>query len=241
VALIGVLAATAMVTVFSLDEHGIAVIGQIPAGLPAPGLPQVSMHDLAALLLPSVGVAIVAFSDNVLTARSFASRHHQEIDAMPNSRARCVQRGRRSDEWLPVSLRQPHCAGDAAATTPVVLVDHVAGVLAVMLFARGVLASFPMAALGALVVYAALRSSTCRGSRWHASPQRILLAIATTVAVLGIGVLYGGPVAVGLSILELLGASRMRMTAFSVRPRDRRCTTSTTIRRPNRCRPVVYR
>jgi sulfate permease, SulP family len=79
-------------------------------------------------------------------------------------------------------------------------------VLAVMLFARGVLASFPMAALGALVVYAALRLIDVPGFKRLARFRRseFILAIATTVAVLGIGVLYGVLVAVGLSILELL-------------------------------------
>jgi sulfate permease, SulP family len=209
VALIGVLAATAVVTVFSLDEHGIAVIGQIPAGLPAPGLPQVSMHDLAALLLPSVGVAIVAFSDNVLTARSFASRHHQEIDANAELRALGVSNAAAGlTNGFPVSSSGSRTAlGDAVGSrTQLYSLITLLSVLAVMLFARGVLASFPMAALGALVVYAALRLIDVPGfkrlARFRGS--EFILAIATTVAVLGIGVLYGVLVAVGLSILELL-------------------------------------
>jgi SulP family sulfate permease len=67
--LIGVLAATVVVAVFSLDTNGIAVVGQIPFGLPAPGVPALSTDDLTTLLFPAVGIAIVAFSDNVLTAR----------------------------------------------------------------------------------------------------------------------------------------------------------------------------
>ena len=209
VALIGVLAATAVVTVFSLDEHGIAVIGQIPAGLPAPGLPQVSMHDLAALLLPSVGVAIVAFSDNVLTARSFASRHHQEIDANAELRALGVSNAAAGlTNGFPVSSSGSRTAlGDAVGSrTQLYSLITLLSVLAVMLFARGVLASFPMAALGALVVYAALRLIDVPGFKRLARFRRseFILAIATTVAVLGIGVLYGVLVAVGLSILELL-------------------------------------
>ena len=75
-----------------------------------------------------------------------------------------------------------------------------------MLFARGVLASFPTAALGALVVYAALRlidvSEFRRLARFRRS--ELILALATTVAVLGLGVLYGVLAAVTLSILDLL-------------------------------------
>jgi sulfate permease, SulP family len=79
-------------------------------------------------------------------------------------------------------------------------------VLVVMLFGRGVLATFPTAALGALVVYAALRLVDVpefkRLRRFRRS--ELILALATTAAVLVFGVLYGVLVAIGLSILELL-------------------------------------
>ena len=75
------LLATAAVVVFALKDHGIAVIGDIPAGLPIPQVPDASMSDMRALLLPAVGVAIVAYSDNVLTARAFATRNHYTVDA----------------------------------------------------------------------------------------------------------------------------------------------------------------
>jgi sulfate permease, SulP family len=79
-------------------------------------------------------------------------------------------------------------------------------VLVVMLFGCGVLATFPSAALGALVVYAALRlidvSEFKRLARFRRS--EVLLVLATTAAVLVFGVLYGVLVAIGLSILELL-------------------------------------
>lgn len=75
-----------------------------------------------------------------------------------------------------------------------------------MLFARSKLAMFPMAALGALVVYAALRlidvSEFRRLARFRRS--ELVLALATTAAVLGLGVLYGVLVAVALSILDLM-------------------------------------
>ena len=209
VALIGVLAATAVVAAFSLDEHGIAVVGHIPAGLPAPGLPQVSMHDLAALLLPSVGVAIVAFYDNVLTARSFAARKNQEIDANAELRALGVCNAAAGlTHGFPVSSSGSRTAlGDAVGSrTQLYSLVALLSVLAVMLFAQGVLSSFPMAALGALVVYAALRLIDVPEFKRMARFRRseLILALATTAAVLGFGVLYGVLAAIGLSILDLL-------------------------------------
>jgi len=82
----------------------------------------------------------------------------------------------------------------------------VAAVVVVLLAGRSVLALFPMAALGALVIYAALRlievAEFRRIARFRLS--ELLLAVATTAGVLLLNVLYGVLVAIGLSILDLL-------------------------------------
>ncbi|WP_308221240.1 SulP family inorganic anion transporter [Nocardia sputi] len=79
--LIAVLPATAVVTVFSLDRFGIRLIGAIPTGIPAPGSGTVTMTDVTALILPAIGIAVVGFSDCVLTARAFAARHGDRVEA----------------------------------------------------------------------------------------------------------------------------------------------------------------
>ncbi len=72
--LLAIVLATATVTVFGLKARGLGVVGPIPARPPAPGLPDVQLAVLRQLLLPALSVLIVAFSDDVLTARSFARR-----------------------------------------------------------------------------------------------------------------------------------------------------------------------
>lgn len=72
--LLAVLLATATVAAFGLAGHGVQVVGRIPAGLPVPAIPGVHLHDLRELLLPAFSVFVVAFSDDVLTARAFARR-----------------------------------------------------------------------------------------------------------------------------------------------------------------------
>nr|MDT0524804.1 SulP family inorganic anion transporter [Streptomyces sp. DSM 41633] len=49
--LVAVLAATAVVWLFSLDDKGIRVVGGIPVGVPKPTLPPVPMTELAALVI----------------------------------------------------------------------------------------------------------------------------------------------------------------------------------------------
>ena len=63
------------------------MVGAIPSGLPTPGVPRIPLADFTALLFLPAGIAIVAFSDNVLTARTFAVRHGQDVDANAELRA----------------------------------------------------------------------------------------------------------------------------------------------------------
>ncbi|HET9563450.1 MAG TPA: sulfate permease [Mycobacterium sp.] len=207
--LIAILLATAIVAVFSLDRYGIRVIGEIPGGLPMPGLPGIPLADVSALLIPAAGIAIVAFSDNVLTARTFAARHGQRIDANAELRALGVCNvGTGLLHGFPVSSSGSRTAlGDALGSrTQLYSVVTLVFVLLVMVAGRGVLANFPMAALGALVVYAALRLVDVpefkRLARFRHS--ELILALATAASVLLFGLLYGVLVAVVLSILDLL-------------------------------------
>jgi len=209
VPLLGMLLAAGTVAVFGLREAGIGVVGEIPAGLPVPGLPHVSSGDLPSLLLPAVGIAIVGFSDMVLTARAFAARQGQSVDAGQELRALGVMnlvaglfRG------FPVSCSGSRTViGDALGSrTQLYSVVTLATVIAALFVAGPVLASFPTAALGAVVVYAALRLIDVGEFRRIGAFRRseLVLALATTAGVLGLGVLYGVLVAIGLSILDLL-------------------------------------
>jgi sulfate permease, SulP family len=207
--LIGMLLAASVVAAFSLQDQGIKVIGEIPAGLPTPTLPAVTTGDLTALVLPAVGVAIVAYSDNVLTARAFAIRNDYRVDANQELLAlgaanvsAGVFRG------FPVSSSASRTVIADALGSRSQLYSLVAlGAVALTLLAgRVVLAAFPTAALGAIVVYAALRLIDLGEFRRIARFRRseLVLSLATTTAVLLLGVLYGVLAAVALSILNLL-------------------------------------
>jgi high affinity sulfate transporter 1 len=207
--LIAVLAAAAAVAALSLKSKGIVVVGSVPSGLPRPAVPFVSPNELATLVIPAAGIAIVAFSDNILTARIFATRHGYEIDANAELRAIGVCNiAAGLTRGFPVSSSGSRSAiGDAVGSrTQVYSLVALAMVLVVMLFASDLLAQFPSAALGALVVYAALRLIDIAEFRRLARFRRseLVIALVTTAAVLGIGVLYGVLAAVALSVLDLL-------------------------------------
>ena len=206
---IAVLVATASVGAMSLDALGIVVVGEVPSGLPTPDLPPVSLADLATLIVPAVGIAIVAFSDNVLSARAFATRRSEEIDANAELRAvgMCnITAGVTHGFPVSSSGSRTAIADIVGSRTQLYSLVALGCVVAVLVFAGDLLAMFPTAALGALVIFAALHLIDIAEFRRLARFRRseLILALATTAAVLGFGVLYGVVVAVALSILELL-------------------------------------
>jgi sulfate permease, SulP family len=207
--LIGMLAAAAVVAVFSLEDHGVRLVGDIPGGLPDVALPAVGLGDLSDLLAPALGVMIVAYVDNVLTARAFAARNGYRIDpnqellalGVSNLAVGCTQ-------GFPVSSSGSRTVvGDALGSrSQLHSLVALASVVIALVFLRPLLASFPTAALGAIVVYAALRLIDLAEFRRFAAFRRseLLLALATTAGVLALGVLTGILIAVGLSIADLL-------------------------------------
>jgi sulfate permease, SulP family len=205
--LLAVLLATAVFTVLNPDEWDIDIIGEIPAALPSPTLPPMDVYP--ELVLPAFGVLIVAYTDNVLTGRAFAVRGGYRVGANQELLALAgANLGAGSLQGFPVSSSGSRTAiGDATGSRSQVysLVALIA-VLAVLLFFRPVLARFPMASLGAIVVYAAIRLIDIPGFRRLAAFRRneFFLAIAACIGVLVFGILYGILVAVGLSVAELL-------------------------------------
>jgi SulP family sulfate permease len=205
--LLAVLLATATVAVFGLDEHGIRVVGHVPAGLPEPMLPPV--EDLSRLLLPALGLLLVGYTDNVLTARAFAGRGGTAIDANQELLALgAANIGSGLLSGFPVSSSGSRTAlGDAAGSrTQLYSLVALVWVLATLLFLGPLLAHFPIAALGALVAYAATRLIDLHGFRQLAAFRRneLLLALAALAGVLVFDILYGVLVAVALSVAEML-------------------------------------
>ncbi|MFC7259452.1 SulP family inorganic anion transporter [Streptomyces lutosisoli] len=204
--LLAVVLGTAAVAAFGLEDHGIAVIGAVPSGLPRPGLP--TPGDLPQLVLPALGVLLVGYTDVILTARAFAVRG-DELD--PNQELLALgaaNLGAGVLHGLPVSssASRTALARSAGGRTQVYSLVACAAVLAVLLFLSPLLANTPVTVLGALVVYAAVRMMDLAGFRRLAAFRRreLLLALGCMAGVLALDILYGVLVAVGLSVAELL-------------------------------------
>ena len=207
--LLAVLLATSAVYLFQLNERGIAVIGEIPAGLPSLKVPRgFSSQQLVYLLSSAIGIALVGYSDNVLTARAFGAKNNYRIDGNQELLALgAVNIGNGIMQGFPVSSSGSRTAiGDSLGSRSQLfsLVAFLIVIL-VLLFLRPLLSLFPKAALGAIVIYAALRlieiSEFNRLRCFKTSEFR--LALVTMFGVLATDILVGVGVAVGLSVVDL--------------------------------------
>jgi sulfate permease, SulP family len=206
--LLAVLISTAAVKIFDLDLQGLAVVGAIPAGLPGFTIPNFP-DQLPDLLASALGIAIVGYSDNVLTARSFAARHHHKIDANQELLALGLANlGTGLMQGFPVSSSGSRTAiGDnLGSKTQLFSLIAMGIVISVLLWLRPILSLFPKAALGAIVIFAAFKlieiPEFIRLYQFRRS--EFLLAIITTCGVLITDILVGVEIAVGLSVIELL-------------------------------------
>ena len=205
--LIAVVLAAAAVAIFGLTRYGIAVIGPVPTGLPTPAAP--SWSDIPDLVLPAVGLITVAYADTILTARSLAARTESTVDANQEFLALgAINIGAGLLRGFPVSSSASRTVlGLAAgARTRVSSLVTLGCVMLVLLFAAPLLASFPTAALGALIIYAAVRLVDLGEFRRLAAFRRseAALALGCMAGVLLVGILYGVLIAIGLSVAGLM-------------------------------------
>jgi high affinity sulfate transporter 1 len=206
--LLVVLAATAATAVLGLEDRGVATIGDVPHGLPPVALPGIPGQLWPGVLAAAAGVCVVAFADNVLTARAFAARHGEHVDAnqeLLGLAGANVAAGLVGGFPVSSSGTRTALAAAAGGRSQLTSIAAAAAVAAVLLVGGSLLESFPLAALGGLVVYAALRLIDVGEMRRIAAFRRseAVIAAAACAGVLLFDLLAGIGIAVALSVAEI--------------------------------------
>ena len=209
ITLVVIVGAAVITAVFDLQAHGIQTVGAIAQGIPSMTFSGVTASDARTLVLPALGVFIVAYADNLLTGRMFGDRHHHHVN--PNQELLALGATNLVSglaHGFPVSSSASRTSlGDAAgARTQLYSLVAALGALVVLLGFGGLLASFPLPALGGLVVYAATKLVDVKEFQrlFRFRHREFYLAIAATASVLLFDILWGVLFAVALSIFELL-------------------------------------
>lgn len=207
--LLAMLGAAAVVWVGDLQRFGIKLVGEVPTGLPTPSVPALGSISLLSLVPAALGIAVVGYTDNILTGRAFATKRGERIDNTQELLALgAANFANGFFGGFPVSSSGSRTVlGDAAGSrTQLHSLVAAAMVLATIFIFSPVLAAFPEAALGGVVVYAAIRLIDVAELRRIARFRRseLVLSLVTFAAVLWTGVLAGVGIAVGLSLLDLI-------------------------------------
>jgi high affinity sulfate transporter 1 len=207
--LVAVVAGIGAVASLDLQALGVAVTGALPGGLPTPRLEVFDPAIYRSLFRDAAAIVLISFASGMLTAKSFARRHHYEVDA--NQELVALGTSNLASglaQGFPVTGADSRTAVNNAVGGHSQLVSIVAAsaMLFVLLFLKAPLALVPTAALAGVVVVSAISLFDLSGLRDLArmSWREGLLSLGTTLGVLALGVLPGVMLAVALSLAWLL-------------------------------------
>jgi sulfate permease, SulP family len=211
-ALIVVVAAIGISWALDFGEHGIALVGPVEGGLPRPTVPTPPLADILQLVPAAVGLFLVSFADEILTARAFAGRRREHVRASQELLTMGVAN-------VAAGFTQAFSIGASGARTAVndamgvrtqiAGLFSVGAVVVILLFLTSPIQYLPQAILGAVIVMAGIAIVDRAAWQALAAIDRVEVAIAgvTTACVVIIGVLEALVVAVGLSIIDTVRRS----------------------------------
>ncbi|WP_395659799.1 SulP family inorganic anion transporter [Nocardioides sp.] len=196
-------------SVLDLAADGVEVVGQVPRGLPTPGIPSVPGADLWSLLAGGAALALVGLAEGLSAARLFAGQGGYRIDAdqeLVAAGAANVACGLCGGIGVAGSLSKTAAVDDARGRTQ--LAGLVAAALAVIVIVAvaPVLSDLPRAVLSAIVVNAVWKLMDWPALRRYAQVRRndIMAATIAATGVLVLGPLNGLLLAVAASVAGLL-------------------------------------
>ena len=207
--------------IMDLDAQGVALLGEVPQGLPSLGLPAVSRADLNELLPIALAGFVLAAVESSAIGRMFGQKHGYRFDA--NQELLAIGAGNLLSglgRGFPVSggMSQSLVNESAGARTPVSGLIAALFTLFVVLFASGLLRNLPQPVLAAIVLAAVMslvKISTLQHI-WRFSRTEFFVAIAAMFGVLGAGPVNGVLLGAAISIVLLLRqAARPRVVELA--------------------------
>jgi len=207
-------------SLFDLGAHGVALVGDVPRGLPAPELPDLALvrDHYATIAIASLALLLIGFSQTAGDARAFATRHHYRIDLDQESVAQGLANvGAGVFQGMPVttSLSASSLNESAGARTQVASLVTGGLVLATLVVLAPLFSDLPKAVLGAVIIDAVVFGMIDLPElrRLHRVARfDFWVAVAAIIGVLSVGVLAGVVVGVALSLGWLVYvATRPRM------------------------------
>jgi SulP family sulfate permease len=195
--------------VFGLEDMGVKVVGEVPAGLPKITIPAVSIDDIFALLPAALALTILIYADEVLTSRVFAAKHGQKVDSNQEFVAigmANIGAGLLTGFPAALSASRTAVSDQMGGKTQWVGIFASALTIIFLLFFTPLLAPLPTVALGAIIIVASLGLIDLAAFSYlrKVRSTEFWLAVVTAFGVLTVGVLAGILLAVILSLINVI-------------------------------------
>jgi SulP family sulfate permease len=201
----GILAANA----FDLEERGVHLVGEISAGLPTLGVPDVTWTQVANLVPAAIGVSIVVFGESMALAKSFGAKHGERVDAnveLGALGAANAVNGLFGGFAATGSSSRTAAADESGQHTQVASLICGALLVVTMLFLTPLFEDLPEAVLGAIVIHAVLGLIRIRpiSTLRHQSSTDFAAAVTTLAGVILFDILAGLIIGVAVSIVGMM-------------------------------------
>jgi len=207
-----------------LLEAGIAVVGEVPAGLPSPKLPILSWESFRALLPIALTISLVSFMESISVAKAFARRNRYKVD--PNRELIALGLANVGGSFFggyPVTGGFSRTAVNAQAGAQSSLASAITAIciLFTLQFLTGAFYFLPKAVLSAIIMVAVFGLVDLKEIRhlWKAKRSDLLFLLLTFLSTLMLGIEEGILLGVAASILWfILKAIRPHMAVLGKLP-----------------------
>jgi high affinity sulfate transporter 1 len=211
-ALVLVVAGLLATWLLDLGAHGVALVGHVPRGLPAPALPgaDIFQQHYSTILAAAAGLLLIGFSQTAGDARAFAVRHRYRIDVNQESIAQgMANMASGVFQGMPVStsLSASSLNEAAGARSPMASLATGGFVLLTLVALAPLFSQLPKAVLGAIiidaVVFGMIDIAELR-RLYRVKRFDFWIAAAAVIGVLSTGVLAGVVIGITLSLVWLV-------------------------------------
>ncbi|SDK25768.1 SulP family inorganic anion transporter [Microbulbifer yueqingensis] len=206
---LGVVATIAVAAQFNFEAKGVALVGEIPGGLPDLSVPWPSLELVEALLLPAIMISIIGYVESVSVGKTLAAKRREKIDVNQELIGLgAANLGSGLSGGFPVTggFSRSVVNFDAGAVTQMASILTAAGIALAALFLTPFLYYLPKATLAATIVVAVLTlvDFSILRKTWRFSRSDFVAVLVTIVITLLFGVEAGVACGVGASIALFL-------------------------------------
>jgi len=191
-----------------LGSQGVALVGDVPRGLPVPMIPDLGLlwDNAATVAIAAAGIVLIGFSQTAGDARHFATKHRYRVDIDQETVAEGMANlGAGLIQGIPVStsLSASSANDNAGARSPVASLSTGAVVVLTLLVLAPLFSDLPKAVLAAVIIEAVVMGmmDVPEMKRLRRVKRTdFWIAMAAIIGVLTFGVLAGIVIGAVLSV-----------------------------------------